>query len=68
MDIQNCLDETEHDLTQGFVVNEQSRNRAREKAERSLTLSTPVCSFMSGIVKETIIKDKSFSTIGVLGF
>ena len=45
MDIQDLLDEIENELTQEFKVNDQSRNRARQAVERSLTLSTPVRRF-----------------------
>ena len=45
MDIQELLDEIEDELNQEMEVTEESRGKAQQAVERSLTLSTPVRRF-----------------------
>ncbi len=44
-DIQELLDEIEDELHQELEVTEESRDKAQQAVERSLTISTPVRGF-----------------------
>jgi hypothetical protein len=67
-DIQELLDEIEDELHQELEVTEDSRDKAQQAVERSLTISTPVRRFYERYRDGNDKNYKRSLTIGASGF